>query len=883
VEGLLGKGSFGLVYLAQDEKLERPVAVKVPRKRLVNSATDAEPYLAEARAAASVDHPHIVPVYDVGSADGFPCFIVSKYIAGASLLSKIRESRFGHVQASALVVTVAEALHHAHKQGLVARRVMAAFGRAFGDLPHDTAKTTGEQKRFLKQAIDGPAEDGMVICVRLALFAEMMKGKPWVSASLREVGGTEGVGVSFLEETFSGSTAPPEHRRHQKAVRAVLKALLPPSGSNIKGHMRSRDELLSASGYEAHSRDFRELMRILDSEVRLITPTDPEGIAEELEEPSSEITEGEPYYQLTHDYLVPAIREWLTRKQRESRRGRAELLLAERADLWKANAKRLRAACALAKFDPGNGTRWEAAASGVASILVSQDPTLASQWGSLLSSKRDVLDAPLVRLFEQSDANLEGRVAASILAEHNRDRPKRLQDLIPKARANQVLLLADRLPEDDVGLVNTLKTALAQKAPSDLSERDNVAYCRQRGNLAISLLRVDRQSIVAGDEFWPLLKPTADPTLQTYLIHGLLPSGIDPIRLIQHLKEHANDRDEDAAGIRQAIILSLGDLDYEAYPQVARIELRRTLERLYTDDPDAGVHSAIRWLFQNWRLDSRIQELDAAIPRGYRRDFDWFLNSQGVMMVVIQGPVVFQMGASHLEDNTFGVKAPRHKRTIEYTYAISATEITFEQFFERFTGPRTDISRTFELVFGRPLDNSSSRQPARSLKFSELAEYCRELTKRESPGVSTRELVYSGDSDETARLPEGYADRIGYRLPTEAEWGYACRGGTRTGRFFGDDKLMLREYAWFRDNSDSRIHNVGHLRPNHFGLLDTYGSAAEVCHASDYPEQQATQPLYNRGGTHGQPPEHLRSSCRRLDNPDGRTGYVGFRIVCVIH
>lgn len=123
VEGLLGKGSFGLVYLAQDEKLERPVAVKVPRKRLVNSATDAEPYLAEARAAASVDHPHIVPVYDVGSADGFPCFIVSKYIAGASLLSKIRESRLNHVQTAALIVTVADALHHAHKQGLVHRDV----------------------------------------------------------------------------------------------------------------------------------------------------------------------------------------------------------------------------------------------------------------------------------------------------------------------------------------------------------------------------------------------------------------------------------------------------------------------------------------------------------------------------------------------------------------------------------------------------------------------------------------------------------------------------------------------------------------------------------------------------------------------------------------
>ena len=103
----------------------------------------------------------------------------------------------------------------------------------------------------------GLAEDGKVVCVRLALFAEMMKGKPWTPATLKEVGGTQGVGVTFLEETFSASTAPPEHRYHQKAARAVLKALLPESGTDIKGNMRSYDELLDASGYATRPKDFR--------------------------------------------------------------------------------------------------------------------------------------------------------------------------------------------------------------------------------------------------------------------------------------------------------------------------------------------------------------------------------------------------------------------------------------------------------------------------------------------------------------------------------------------------------------------------------------------------------------------------------------------------
>ena len=64
---------------------------------------------------------------------------------------------------------------------------------------------------------------------------------------------------------------------HQKAARAVLKALLPESGTDIKGHMRSQQELLEASGYGNRPKDFDDLIRILDGEIRLITPTDPEG------------------------------------------------------------------------------------------------------------------------------------------------------------------------------------------------------------------------------------------------------------------------------------------------------------------------------------------------------------------------------------------------------------------------------------------------------------------------------------------------------------------------------------------------------------------------------------------------------------------------------
>jgi serine/threonine protein kinase len=217
---------------------------------------------------------------------------------------------------------------------LHARKVLAEFGRAFGRLPEDLSQLSQDHETFLERAVGGLSQEGRVVSVRLALFAEMVKGKPWTPATLKEVGGTEGVGVSFLEETFTAATAPPQHRLHQKAAQAVLKALLPEAGTDIKGHMRSQQDLLEVSGYGGRPKDFEELLRILDSELRLITPTDPEGV--EGESSTTRPAAGGKYYQLTHDYLVHSLRDWLTRKQKETRRGRAELLLADRASVWKA-------------------------------------------------------------------------------------------------------------------------------------------------------------------------------------------------------------------------------------------------------------------------------------------------------------------------------------------------------------------------------------------------------------------------------------------------------------------------------------------------------------------------------------------------------------------
>jgi eukaryotic-like serine/threonine-protein kinase len=123
VEGILGKGGFGLVFLAHDHQLRRRVAIKVPHRELTSEPADAEAYLSEARALASLDHPHIVPVHDVGSTPDFPCFFVSKYVEGTNLAQRLKQFSLSYTEAAELTATVAEALHYAHKQGLVHRDI----------------------------------------------------------------------------------------------------------------------------------------------------------------------------------------------------------------------------------------------------------------------------------------------------------------------------------------------------------------------------------------------------------------------------------------------------------------------------------------------------------------------------------------------------------------------------------------------------------------------------------------------------------------------------------------------------------------------------------------------------------------------------------------
>ncbi len=138
------------------------------------------------------------------------------------------------------------------------------------------------------------------------------------------------------------------------------------------------------------------------------------------------------------------------------------------------------------------------------------------------------------------------------------------------------------------------------------------------------------------------------------------------------------------------------------------------------------------------------------------------------------------------------------------------------------------------------------------------------------------------------RLPAGYK----YRLPTEAEWEYACRAGTTTRFSYGDDPDYdeLGEYAWISANSAGRIHAVGQKRPNAWGLCDMHGNIWEWCldwYADSLPGGIVTDPRgpnsgssrVVRGGGYTNSDWDFRSARRAGDLPDHREHNYGFRVV----
>jgi hypothetical protein len=220
-----------------------------------------------------------------------------------------------------------------------ARNVLAAYGRAYGALPKQPGEQTSENDRFLDEAVIELADDGLVCPVRLTLFAETVKDRFWTPATLRKLGGARGIGVAFLEATFNSPFSPRRHRSHQQAARNVLAYLCPGPEGNLRDQARDSRNLQAVSGYAGEPQKFKELLGILHHRLKLISLVDPQSRSEELGSETADT--GNPrYFRLTHDFLIPIIRDWVTLGKKEAFQGRAERWLSDCTVSWLARRDR---------------------------------------------------------------------------------------------------------------------------------------------------------------------------------------------------------------------------------------------------------------------------------------------------------------------------------------------------------------------------------------------------------------------------------------------------------------------------------------------------------------------------------------------------------------
>ena len=202
-------------------------------------------------------------------------------------------------------------------------------------------------------------------------------------------------------------------------------------------------------------------------------------------------------------------------------------------------------------------------------------------------------------------------------------------------------------------------------------------------------------------------------------------------------------------------------------------------------------------------------------------------------------------------------------------FAISATEVTVEQFL------RFDPEHEYDKLW-----TPTSSCPVGRINLKSAAAYCNWLSEKE--GLPESEWCFPANRDATMTADyrsSDYLTRRGYRLPTSAEWEYACRAGTSTSRFFGEEDALIGKYAWYHENAQGVSHPVASLLPNDWGLFDVYGNARE--RTIDTMRVRGDLVDVLRGETVEDWPVNLRSAFLNVvprEGPGSQSTAAGFRV-----
>lgn len=227
------------------------------------------------------------------------------------------------------------------------------------------------------------------------------------------------------------------------------------------------------------------------------------------------------------------------------------------------------------------------------------------------------------------------------------------------------------------------------------------------------------------------------------------------------------------------------------------------------------------------------------------------VNSLGSCFRNLQ-PGSFKMGSSTAELGRYESEL-EHSVELNRSYFLGITLVTQREYLEVM-----GLNPSTQLGDDLPVDNVS---------WEDAIEFCKRLSSR------------------PAELDAG---RV-YRLPTEAEWEYACRFGSSTSYYFGDNAEALDEHAWFEDNSNGHTHAVGQLRPNAGGFYDMHGLAWQWCSDwfADYDTTRYINPTgpesgeqrVLRGGSWYNKATDCRAATRGANLPGTKSTTIGFRVV----
>ncbi len=222
-------------------------------------------------------------------------------------------------------------------------------------------------------------------------------------------------------------------------------------------------------------------------------------------------------------------------------------------------------------------------------------------------------------------------------------------------------------------------------------------------------------------------------------------------------------------------------------------------------------------------------------------------NTIGMKLVFIP-PGTFTMGSPKTEPDRISNET-QHQVTFKQGFRIGVTEVTQKQ-WQQVMGSNPSFFKGDDL-------------PVEHVTWHEAEEFCQRLSRKEQ----TR-----------------------YRLPTEAEWEYACRAGTKTAYYTGRDKAALDIAGWYQGNSGNQSHPVGQKKPNPWGLYDMHGNVSEWCvKRPDADASKSTSAQLDReekmlrdlrGGSWGLGASDCRSASRHRNAASYRFFDLGLRVVC---